>query len=203
GTSYTVGGTLSGSSGSVVLNDNGGDPLTLTANGAFTFATPVPTGSSYNVTIASASAGQTCAVSNGSGTVGSGNVTSVAVTCSPGSGGSSGLQVQYQGTDANGVQTYQMTSPDNGPGSQYLRVLPPATRLPGWRTTSSTSCRWKAAWAPPSATAWIPSRRSACRTSTTSRSSSRPSASTRGTPTTRWSPPREKTPSWPMTCSPG
>ena len=131
GTSYTIGGTLSGSSGSVVLNDNGGDPLTLTANGAFTFATPVPTGSPYNVTIASTSAGQTCAVSNGSGTVGSGNVTSVAVTCSPSSGGSSGLQVQYQGTDANGVLTYQMTSPDNGPGSQYLRVLPPSNPAPG------------------------------------------------------------------------
>jgi hypothetical protein len=131
GTGYTIGGTLSGSSGSVVLNDNGGDPLTLTANGAFTFATPVPTGFPYNVTIASTSAGQTCAVSNGSGTVGSGNVTSVAVTCSPSSGGSSGLQVQYQGTDANGVLTYQMTSPDNGPGSQYLRVLPPSNPAPG------------------------------------------------------------------------
>jgi len=54
-----------------------------------------------------------------------GNVTSVVVTCSSSSGGSSGLSVQYLGTDASGVQTYQMTSPDNGPGPEYLRVLQP------------------------------------------------------------------------------
>ena len=36
---YSVGGTLSGLSGTVVLQDNGGDNLTLTANGSFTFAT--------------------------------------------------------------------------------------------------------------------------------------------------------------------
>jgi len=40
GASFTVGGTLSGLSGTVVLNDNGGDPLSLTANGAFAFRDP-------------------------------------------------------------------------------------------------------------------------------------------------------------------
>jgi hypothetical protein len=131
GASYTIGGTVSGLSGTVVLNDNGGDVLSVTANGAFTFPTPVLSGSPYNVTVANAPAGQTCAVSNGSGTVGSGNVTSVVVTCTASSGGSSGLEVQYQGTDANGVQDYQVTSPDNGPGPQALRVLQPSNPAPG------------------------------------------------------------------------
>jgi hypothetical protein len=131
GASYTVGGTLSGLSGSVVLNDNGGDALSLTANGAFTFQTPVLTGSPYNVTVASTSAGQRCAVANGSGTVGSGNVTTVVVTCTANSDGGSGLQVQFLSTDASGVQTYQMTSADNGPGPEYLRVLQPSNPAAG------------------------------------------------------------------------
>jgi hypothetical protein len=131
GASFTIGGTISGLSGTVVLNDNGGDALSLTANGAFTFATAVLTGSPYNVTIANSPAGLTCAVSNGSGTVGSANVTAVAVSCSAGSGGTTGLQAQLVGTDANGVQTYQTTSPDNGPGSQFLRVLKPSNPAAG------------------------------------------------------------------------
>ena len=79
--SYTVGGTASGLSGTVVLQDNGGDNLSVTANGTFTFATALPTGAPYNVTVQTNPAGQTCTVSNGSGTVGSANVTSVAVSC--------------------------------------------------------------------------------------------------------------------------
>ena len=39
--SYSVGGTVSGLSGTVVLQDNGGDNLRVTANGSFTFATSV------------------------------------------------------------------------------------------------------------------------------------------------------------------
>ena len=131
GASYTIGGTVSGLSGTLVLNDNGGDALSLTANGPFTFPTSILTGSSYNVTVASAPAGQTCAVSNGSGTVGSGSVTTVVVTCTASSGGGSGLQVQYLSTDASGVQTYQVTSPDNGPGPQDLRILQPSNPAPG------------------------------------------------------------------------
>ncbi len=36
---YSVGGTVSGLSGTVVLQDNGGDDLSVAANGPFTFAT--------------------------------------------------------------------------------------------------------------------------------------------------------------------
>jgi hypothetical protein len=131
GASFTIGGTVSGLSGTLALNDNGGDALSLTANGGFTFATPVVTGSPYNVTVASAPAGQTCTVSGGSGTVGSGNVTTVVVTCAASSDGTSGLQVQFLSTDASGVQHYQVTSLDNGPGPQTLRVLQPSNPAPG------------------------------------------------------------------------
>src|SRR5208337_3762634 len=80
--SYTVGGTVSGLSGTVVLQDNGGDNLSVSANGTFTFATSLVSGSAYSVTVKTNPAGQACTVSNGSGTVGSANVTSVSVSCS-------------------------------------------------------------------------------------------------------------------------
>jgi galactose binding lectin-like protein len=81
---YTVGGTISGLSGSgLVLRDNGGDNLSVTANGTFTFATSVASGSPYAVTVLTppASPNQNCAVTGGSGTVSSGPVTGVSIVC--------------------------------------------------------------------------------------------------------------------------
>ena len=78
---FTVGGTLSGLSGAVVLQDNGGDSLTLNSNGPFTFATPVAEGSIYAVTVQTQPAAQTCTLANQSGTVGGSNVTNVGLTC--------------------------------------------------------------------------------------------------------------------------
>ena len=54
---YSVGGTVSGLSGTVVLQDNGGDDLSVSANGAFTFATALAAGSAYNVTVKTNPAG--------------------------------------------------------------------------------------------------------------------------------------------------
>ena len=79
--SYSVGGTVLGLSGTVVLQDNGGDALSVGGNGAFTFATPVADGAGYSVTVKSSPSGQACTVSGGSGTVSGANVTSVAVSC--------------------------------------------------------------------------------------------------------------------------
>ena len=128
GTAYTVGGTVSGLSGTVVLQDNAGDDLSVTANGSFTFATALASGAAYNVTVKTSPSGQSCSVANGSGTVASANVTDVAVTCT---GSATGFSVQYVSTDANGVATYQVTSADNGPGPQSLRVLAPTNPAPG------------------------------------------------------------------------
>ena len=72
---YSVGGTVSGLSGTVVLQDNGGDDLSVSRTGAFTFATRLATGAGYKVTVKSSPSGQSCSVSGGTGTVGSANVT--------------------------------------------------------------------------------------------------------------------------------
>lgn len=83
GGAVTIGGTVSGLSGAgLVLRNNGGDDLAISAGGSFTFPTPVSTGTSYLVTVLTqpATPTQTCTVSNGSGTA-STNVTNVAVSC--------------------------------------------------------------------------------------------------------------------------
>src|SRR5271170_8159592 len=80
---FTIGGMVSGLAGTgLVLQDNGGDSLPVSANGPFTFATALPSGSAYSVTVSAqpSSPVQTCAVTNGSGTV-SANVTNVQVAC--------------------------------------------------------------------------------------------------------------------------
>jgi FG-GAP repeat len=79
---HTVGGTVSGLAGAgLVLQNNGGDDLSVPADGAFTFATPVVSGGPYGVAVLSPPAGQACTVFDGSGTIGSANVASVAVVC--------------------------------------------------------------------------------------------------------------------------
>jgi hypothetical protein len=103
--SYTIGGTVTGLSGSVTLQDNGANNLTLTANGAFTFTTSIAAGGPYAVSVLTQPSGQTCAISDGSGTVGSANVTDVAVTCAasgtgPGSG--VGFWMPFSATPVSG-----------------------------------------------------------------------------------------------------
>lgn len=77
---YTIGGTVSGLSGSMVLQNNGGDNRTISANGSFTFPSAIAYGNTYNITMYSQPSGQTCTVTGGSGTA-TASVTSVAVNC--------------------------------------------------------------------------------------------------------------------------
>ncbi len=84
-TSFQVGGTVSGLAGSgLVLQNNGGDDVMISANGSFTFPTPIASGKGYSAAIRTQPSGpwQTCSVSGGSGTVGSTNITAVTVVCS-------------------------------------------------------------------------------------------------------------------------
>lgn len=62
-------GTLTGlkTGSSLTLTNNAGDPLILSANGAFIFSNSVLANQSYAVAIGTQPAGQTCTVSNGAG----------------------------------------------------------------------------------------------------------------------------------------
>lgn len=76
----TIGGSLSGIEGSVVLQNNGAGNLTLSANGAFTFAATVADGAAYNVTVLTQPDYRQCTVANGQG-VAVTNVTNITVNC--------------------------------------------------------------------------------------------------------------------------
>lgn len=81
---FTVGGTASGLVGTgLALSLNGGTALNVTANGAFTFSGALTSGTAYTVTIATqpTNPAQTCTLAGATGTIGNGNVTSVAVNC--------------------------------------------------------------------------------------------------------------------------
>ena len=81
---FTIGGSVSGlpNGAQVTLNNNGADPKTVAANGAFTFTTPVAYNSSYTVTVGTQPGGQYCAVLGGSGAQVAADVNTVAVSCS-------------------------------------------------------------------------------------------------------------------------
>ncbi len=82
---YSVGGTvtgLSGSSSGLVLQDNAGNNLTVSGNGAFVFTSSIATGNPYAVTVLTQpNPSQTCSVQNGAGTVAKVNITTVLVSC--------------------------------------------------------------------------------------------------------------------------
>ena len=83
-TTYTVGGTVSGLAGSgLVLRNNDGDDLAVSAEGGFTFATPLTFGDAYSVTVFAqpTNPAQSCVVTGGSEMVSITNVTNVAIVC--------------------------------------------------------------------------------------------------------------------------
>jgi uncharacterized protein YkwD len=78
---YTVGGSVSGLDGAASVSLNGGTAQAVSSDGSFVFSSSLASGDSYAVTVVAAPAGEACSVSNGSGTVGSANVTNVTITC--------------------------------------------------------------------------------------------------------------------------
>jgi uncharacterized repeat protein (TIGR01451 family) len=109
---YTVGGTLAGlaSSASVTLSINGGNKLTLAANGAYAFASRFVPGDGYLVAVTAQPAGQHCTLSRAEGTVGSADVSDVDVNCTAG-GANLLLSVSDDGGYARygHVRTYVVT----------------------------------------------------------------------------------------------
>ena len=85
-TPYTVGGSVSGLNGTASLSLNGGTALSVNSDGRFVFASSLASGAAYAVTVATAPSGETCSVTNGSGTISSANVTNVTITCAVPSG---------------------------------------------------------------------------------------------------------------------
>jgi hypothetical protein len=82
---FTIGGTVTGLTGTGLTLQNGTDTLTISGNTTFAFKVLVPSGTFYTVTVSQSPTGpvQTCTVSNGNGKA-TANVTNVVVTCTSG-----------------------------------------------------------------------------------------------------------------------
>jgi hypothetical protein len=149
---YTISGMVTGLTGTgLVLQDNGGDNLTVSASAtSFNFATPVTSGGAYSVTVLTQPVGENCTVTSGSGTA-TANVTTVNVACVQaytiggsvlgltGTGlvlqdnGSNNLTVSanatsyafaFNGTIPNGGAPYSITV-ESGPAGQACTVANP------------------------------------------------------------------------------
>ncbi|MEM7181318.1 MAG: FN3 associated domain-containing protein, partial [Spirochaetota bacterium] len=83
-TAYTIGGSVSGLSGTVTITNNGSESLAIAADGGFAFPTSLINGETYSATVTGQPTGspnQTCSITNASGTVATSNITNIAVTC--------------------------------------------------------------------------------------------------------------------------
>jgi hypothetical protein len=127
---YTIGGTVTGLAGSaqVTLLNNGTNALTVSANGTFTFTSPVAYNGSYAVTVTGQPTGQICSVtgSTGSGSGVTANVSNVSIACS--------TQTYTIGGSVTGLASgAQVTLLDNGKDALALTAngtFQFATRLP-------------------------------------------------------------------------
>lgn len=95
----TVGGTVTGMpiGGSIQLQLNTGEIVTVFLDGSFTFSTKIERGKTYGVTVQTAPANAVCTVTNGSGTIGSANITNVQIACAPALPGPFDINVSLTG----------------------------------------------------------------------------------------------------------
>ncbi|HEY1899933.1 MAG TPA: choice-of-anchor tandem repeat GloVer-containing protein [Steroidobacteraceae bacterium] len=132
---YALGGTISGYTTSSLVLANGTETTEALSPGATSFTLPpVAYTSSYSVTVQNQPVGEACAVSNGTGTMGTSAITSVAVTCTDqpftlggaiGGLTTSGL-VLANGSDTLSVSanatTFTMPTPEDF-GSSYALIV--------------------------------------------------------------------------------
>lgn len=110
--SYTIGGNVTGLSGTLIITNNGANDRVVSANGTYAFSTPITNGGAYKVEVKTQPAyppvTQVCTVSNPSGTVAAADVKNANITCVTSKltvkvtvNGlvSAGLKLQNNGTD--------------------------------------------------------------------------------------------------------
>ena len=131
-TTFTVGGSVSGLRGTgLVLQNNGGDAVTVAANGTFTFGTQLAAGATYNVSVRTqptAKPAELCDVSAGSGSVAGTAVTSISISCRAATG-----KYVYAVNALNKVSGFSINSSTGAlteiPGSPFSATLPHGARV--------------------------------------------------------------------------
>ncbi len=95
-TTFSVGGTVSGLAGVLILQNNGADDLMTDTDGPFSFGSNFEDGAAFEVTVLSEPGVQRCRITNGSGTISELDA-EVTVTCDH--------QVFFQATAEDGPET--------------------------------------------------------------------------------------------------
>lgn len=116
--SFTVSGTVSGLNGSITLHNNDGDELTMDADGAFTFETPLEAGETYAVTAPEIPGVQLCVIDRADGSADD-NVSDVLVRC--GNKALFSARTADEGiepwiTDGTDEGTFMLADVNEGPG---------------------------------------------------------------------------------------
>ena len=79
---FSIRGTVSGLTGAgLVLQNNGGNDLPVSADGAFVFGNRLIDGATYSVVVRTQPSGQNCVVRNSTGTIRGGDASDVEVAC--------------------------------------------------------------------------------------------------------------------------
>lgn len=140
---YSVGGTISGLTGSVTLQNNDGDDLMLVSDGSFAFSTELLNGATYSVSVLTQPTGQTCEVNNGTGTISGQDVSDVVVSCE--SDPLPVYNVSAAVSGGNGAVSCEPSSVTTGGSSTCTAVPDTGYQVSGWTGAcaaagTSTTC---------------------------------------------------------------
>ena len=133
--SFSVGGSVSGLTSSIVLQNNGSDDLTISQDSNFIFPTKVATGADYHVTVKTQPHPYFCTVSKNRGIM-VGNVADVSVNCSFStftvSGTAAGVGSSYQlgllnetvtiADNASDNESFQFNTPIASGGGYTIKI---------------------------------------------------------------------------------
>ncbi len=120
---YTLGGTITGTSGKTITIENYNSFLTLSTDGHFVFPNYYGPGDKYNVVVYSLPISYTCKITNGTGTFYNSNITNVIISCIPSSSGGY-LDTTFNAAGTPGYATmFQSANPGTGSGDVAWDVV--------------------------------------------------------------------------------
>jgi uncharacterized repeat protein (TIGR03803 family) len=113
---FTIGGAISGLSASgLVLLNNAGDATPIAANATqFVMKSPITYGGSYSITVKTPPGGETCQISQGSGTNITTNIDSVVISCAPWHNFTETVIYSFTGGDDGADPTTGLTEASDG-----------------------------------------------------------------------------------------
>ena len=113
---FTIGGSISGLSASgLVLLNNGDDATPIATNATqFVMKSPITDGGSYSITVKTPPGGETCQISQGSGTNITTNIDSVVISCAPWHNFTETVIYSFTGGDDGADPTTGLTEGSDG-----------------------------------------------------------------------------------------